>query len=113
MMSQVNIVQHAAERDDQCEGCGYPFDTRAKCFTLQDEYGAIVCSQECADDIAPLFVRPCPVCGKFESYRNEFDEYHSLGIYAGRYCSDHCWSQSGYRDEPASAFDPADCGESY
>lgn len=36
----------------------------------------------------------------------------SLGIYAGRYC-DACWATSGYRDEPASAFDPMDAGETW
>lgn len=39
-------------------------------------------------------------------------EQYSLGIYAGRYCDGH-WATSGYRKEPASAFDPADCGETY
>lgn len=39
-------------------------------------------------------------------------EQYSLGIYAGRYCDTH-WKTSGYRDEPASAFDPADAGETY
>jgi len=37
---------------------------------------------------------------------------YSLGIYAGRMCDKH-WAESGYRDEPASAFDPADAGETY
>jgi ribosomal protein L37AE/L43A len=37
---------------------------------------------------------------------------HSLGIYAGRWCDQH-WKTSGYRDEPASAFDPADAGETW
>ncbi len=37
---------------------------------------------------------------------------YSLGIYAGRYCP-RCWRDSGYRDEPASAFDPADAGETW
>jgi len=39
-------------------------------------------------------------------------ERHSLGCYAGFMCDEH-WSESGYRDEPASAFDPMDAGESY
>ena len=39
-------------------------------------------------------------------------EQYSLGIYAGRWCDKH-WKTSGYRDEPASAFDPADAGECY
>jgi len=37
---------------------------------------------------------------------------YSLGIFAGRYCDEH-WKTSCYRDEPASAFDPADAGETY
>ena len=37
---------------------------------------------------------------------------YSLGLYAGQYCTP-CWQSSGYRDEPASAFDPADAGERY
>lgn len=40
------------------------------------------------------------------------EERYSLGIYAGTYCDAH-WAESGYRDEPASAFDPMDAGESY
>ena len=41
---------------------------------------------------------------------NEVIERYSFGIYAGRYCNP-CWKKSGYRDEPASAFDPMDAGE--
>ena len=51
----------------------------------------------------------CP-CDKCE--RTGAEERYSLGIYAGRYC-DSCWRSSGYRDEPASAFDVDDAGESY
>ena len=40
------------------------------------------------------------------------EERYSLGIYAGRYCTP-CWKDSGFRDEPASAFDPDDAGETY
>lgn len=40
------------------------------------------------------------------------EERYSLGIYAGRWCNRH-WKTSGYRDEPASAFDPLDAGERY
>jgi hypothetical protein len=39
-------------------------------------------------------------------------ERYSLGIYAGTWCDKH-WESSGYRDEPASAFDPMDAGERY
>jgi len=47
---------------------------------------------------------PCP---------GDPEERYSLGIYAGKWC-DRCWREcSGYRDEPASAFDPLDAGESY
>jgi len=52
----------------------------------------------------------CATCGVVAEC---MEERYSLGIYAGRYCSDACWARSGYRDEPASAFDPADAGESY
>ena len=52
----------------------------------------------------------CAKCGKTDTY---MEEYYSLGIYAGRYCSDECWRESGYRDEGPSGFDPADAGESY
>ena len=45
-----------------------------------------------------------PVCKADEIER------YSLGVYAGRYCDKH-WKESGYRDEPASAFDPDDAGE--
>lgn len=37
---------------------------------------------------------------------------YSLGIYAGFLCDEH-WKASGYRDEPASAFDPDYAGERY
>jgi hypothetical protein len=40
------------------------------------------------------------------------EDRYSLGIYAGFMC-DHHWRESGYRDEPASAFDPSYAGESY
>ena len=40
------------------------------------------------------------------------EDRFSLGIYAGHYCL-KCWKNSGYRDEPASAFNPLDAGESY
>ncbi len=54
-------------------------------------------------------------CSECESHPNGplfADERYSLGIYAGRMC-DAAWKRSGYRDEPASGFDPADAGESY
>jgi len=50
---------------------------------------------------------PCSRCGERGA-----EERFSLGIYAGRYCP-ACWKESGYRDEPASAFDPMDAGEVY
>lgn len=50
-------------------------------------------------------------CNK-EGCSAEGYERHSLGIYAGFMCDKH-WRDSGYRDEPASAFDPADAGEVY
>jgi len=40
------------------------------------------------------------------------EERYSLGIYAGIWCTP-CWKTSGYRDEPASGFDPLDAGEAY
>jgi len=42
--------------------------------------------------------------------RKDGEERFSMGIYAGRYCDKH-WKESGYRDVPASAFDPAYAGE--
>jgi len=50
----------------------------------------------------------CRACGKKDSAEDRY----SLGIYAGHLCGP-CWKKSGYRDEPASAFDPMDAGESY
>ena len=47
-----------------------------------------------------------------EPCTGEVKERYSLGIYAGRWCNSH-WKTSGYRDEPASAFDSADAGETY
>ena len=49
-------------------------------------------------------------CSRCDS--EDFETRYSLGIYAGRYC-DACWKESGYRDEPASGFDPSDAGERY
>jgi len=40
------------------------------------------------------------------------EERYSLGIYAGKMC-DAAWKNSGYRDEPESAFDTADAGECF
>ena len=51
----------------------------------------------------------CPCC---RCDRKGAEERYSLGIYAGRYC-DSCWRESGYRDEPMSAFRVDDAGESY
>lgn len=54
-------------------------------------------------------------CAECEAHPDgpEFaEERYSLGIYAGRMC-DAAWERSGYRDEPASAFDPADAGETW
>ena len=52
----------------------------------------------------------CSKCGKV-AVDDYYEEYYSMGIYAGRYCSDHCWSKSGYRDVDASAFDESYAGE--
>ena len=53
----------------------------------------------------------CGTCGKeSEEY---MEERYSLGIYAGRYCSDKCWKNSGYRDEGPEGFDPTFAGERY
>lgn len=52
----------------------------------------------------------CRTCGKEEEY---MEEYFSLGITAGHYCSEECWQASGYRDEGPEGFDPADAGEAY
>ena len=60
-----------------------------------------------------MTITPLPVCSGCGNASDSLAERYSLGIYAGRYCSDECWAASGYRDEPASAFDPADCGETY
>jgi len=60
-------------------------------------------------------MKPLPCAGESRDdvpCTGEAWERHSLGIYAGRYCSGH-WKSSGYRDEPASAFDPDDAGETY
>ena len=59
------------------------------------------CLDDCEDDIA------CAM-----AHEGESEDRYSLGIYAGHYCDRH-WAESGYRDEPASAFDPDDAGETY
>jgi hypothetical protein len=52
----------------------------------------------------------CAVCKKEDDY---VPEYHSFGVYAGRYCDDECWKKSGYRDatDTSAEFDPMDAGE--
>jgi hypothetical protein len=55
-------------------------------------------------------MRMCSTCGKEEEY---MEERYSLGIYAGRYCSDECWKKSGYRDEGVEGFDADYAGEHY
>jgi hypothetical protein len=54
----------------------------------------------------------CGGCGK-EKSEHEMVERYSFGIYAGRYCNDKCWGNSGYRDatDPDAKFDPMDAGE--
>lgn len=54
----------------------------------------------------------CEECSNHPSGPLMADERYSLGIYAGKMC-DAAWKRSGYRDEPASAFDPADAGETW
>jgi len=54
----------------------------------------------------------CYGCEQGQMDRNPVEERYSLGIYAGRYHA-ACWKVSGYRDVPASAFDPLAAGESY
>ena len=51
-------------------------------------------------------------CCKCQNEDKFSEDRYSLGIYAGHYC-DTCWKESGYRDEPAGAFDPSYAGESY
>ena len=65
--------------------------------------------QDLGDDGMPIVRLPpqCCRCGSLEC-----EERFSLGIYAGRWCAP-CWADSGYRKEPASAFDAMDAGESY
>jgi len=54
----------------------------------------------------------CGACGK-EKPRYDLEERYSFGVYAGRYCNDTCWAESGYRDatDPDARFDAADAGE--
>jgi hypothetical protein len=53
----------------------------------------------------------CGACGKETT--DFLPEYHSFGVYAGRYCDDKCWANSGYRDATDSdaEFDPMYAGE--
>lgn len=60
--------------------------------------------------LAPL---PCAGTSRDdEPCKGPVEERSSLGLYAGRWCTGH-WKTSGYRNEPASAFDPAYAGETY
>lgn len=54
------------------------------------------------------YCRPCAELGRIR----EGSERYSFGVYAMRACEE-CWRVSGYRDEPASAFDPLDAGEEW
>jgi hypothetical protein len=88
-----------------CPACGGGFAPRE----LTDDNGTCLACRGAGERPATWYEAgcPCPQCG-----RKGAEERYSLGIYAGRYCR-ACWQASGYRDEPASAFDPLDAGESY
>jgi hypothetical protein len=64
------------------------------------------------DDEARYAARPMAQCGEETCTSDEVYERQSFGIYAGKWCDKH-WKSSGYKDEPASAFDPAYAGETY
>jgi len=52
-----------------------------------------------------------PHCNKCGLISDELEEQTSMGVYAGKYCSDECWQESGYCDVGPEAFDPTYCGE--
>jgi len=56
----------------------------------------------------PRIYYRCSKCGKEDTY---MEERYSMGIYAGRYCSEKCWKKSGYRDVGPEEFDPDYAGE--
>lgn len=58
------------------------------------------------------WLKKYPRCSQQGCLSDDIEERYSLGCYAGRWCDPH-WKTSGYRDEPASAFDPLDAGEEY
>ena len=62
--------------------------------------------QRSDDDLAAT-AQACAI-----AHEGESEDRYSLGVYAGHYCDRH-WAESGYRDAPASAFDPDDAGETY
>lgn len=64
------------------------------------------------NEMPPQRIRKCGANDGDGRCEEEGFERFSLGITAGYWCDPH-WKTSGYRKEPASAFDPADCGETY
>lgn len=92
-----------------CEhpGCQEPAEWQVRSEDLEDHV-LYVCHDHSAQYEDSRVIVSCQGCGD----HTEWKERYSLGIYAGKWC-DKCWKTSGYRDEPASAFNPMDAGEPY
>lgn len=60
------------------------------------------------DDYDDLILPHCSTCGIVS---DELEDRHSMGIYAGKYCSDICWKNSQYKDVGPEEFDPTYAGE--
>ena len=53
--------------------------------------------------------KPCNNCGKL----GDWDDYYSLGVHVGRYCSDECWRESDFHDAQVCAYHSLEAGESW
>jgi hypothetical protein len=85
----------------------------AEGMSRSDAQGIIDMQDEQAgrDRTIPERTYTCGTCGTTTT--EYMEEYHSMGIYAGRYCSEKCWRGSGYRDCGSEGFDPSYAGEAY
>lgn len=85
-----------------CPKCKDNFEV---CGVIPYEGDPIICT---ACGYIWRFKYRCSTCGTPDD--DYMEERYSFGIYAGRYCSDECWKNSGYRDA-TDIFSELDAGE--
>jgi hypothetical protein len=54
LVRDLQIIQDRAQRDEQCNGCGYPFDTGQRVYVTQEGLGNVYCSKYCAGRVEEL-----------------------------------------------------------